>query len=104
MNRDFQTLNLLPEELSETLKESLGMENLSRYVQYVDGESSRKTRRINEESKGIDTIVSSQENSMVKQVTQDQNRLKTAENNENVKKLEVVKLPEHSSPATQTCL
>ncbi|KAI3795663.1 hypothetical protein L1987_38320 [Smallanthus sonchifolius] len=105
LNRDFRTLNLLPEELSETLKEPFGdvyMENLTRSVQHVDGESSRKTRQLNEEPEGVDTIVSSQEDNIIKQVTRDQNRLESAENNENVKKLEVVKLPEHSSSATQS--
>ncbi|KAI3676222.1 hypothetical protein L1987_85823 [Smallanthus sonchifolius] len=40
----FPNLNLLPEELSETLKESLGdfyMENLTRSGQHVDGENSK---------------------------------------------------------------
>ncbi|KAF5760408.1 putative polygalacturonate 4-alpha-galacturonosyltransferase [Helianthus annuus] len=103
-NRDVRPLNLLPEELSETLKEPLGdvhVENLSRSVEHVDGESSRRIRQLNEESKGIETIVLSQEYNPIKQVTQGQNRVESVENKENLK-VKVAELPQHSSSATKS--
>ncbi|KAL8228313.1 hypothetical protein R6Q57_015897 [Mikania cordata] len=102
LNRDVGALNLLPQELSATQKEPLGdvyMENLTRSVQQIDGESSRKTRQLNEESMGVDTIVLSQEDNPIKQVTQDHNRLESAENKENMKNLKAVEPLESSIQA-----
>ncbi|KAK1424115.1 hypothetical protein QVD17_19429 [Tagetes erecta] len=101
LNRDVQALNLLPQELSATQKEPLGdvyVDKLTRSVQQLDGESSRITRQLNEESMEIDTIASSQEDNPIRQVTQDHNTLESTENKENLKKL---KVPEHFSLTTQ---
>ncbi|XP_076930210.1 putative galacturonosyltransferase 4 [Bidens hawaiensis] len=91
VNRDVRPLNLLPQESSVTLKEPLGdvhMEDLTSFVQFSDNESSSITRQLNEESKGL-------EDNPIKQVTQDDTRVDSLENNENVK-LKVDELPTKS--------
>ncbi|KAI3718560.1 hypothetical protein L6452_19437 [Arctium lappa] len=107
LNRDVIPLNLLPQELSATKKEPSGdvyLENLTRSIQQPDGERSRKTRQLTEESKGLDTIVSSQEDNPIRQFTQGlhgvnggENGLESAENKETVK----LKVSEHTLLATQ---
>ncbi|XP_076929835.1 putative galacturonosyltransferase 4 [Bidens hawaiensis] len=88
VNRDVRPLNLLPQESSVTLKEPLGDVHMEDFVQFSDNESSSITRQLNEESKGL-------EDNPIKQVTQDDTRVDSLENNENVK-LKVDELPTKS--------
>ncbi|XP_076923472.1 putative galacturonosyltransferase 4 [Bidens hawaiensis] len=83
VNRDVRPLNLLPQESSATLKEPLG-------DVHVDNESSRITRQLNGESKGLEV-----DDNPIKQVTQDDIRVESVENNDNVK-LKVDELPTKS--------
>ncbi|XP_024987567.1 probable galacturonosyltransferase 4 isoform X3 [Cynara cardunculus var. scolymus] len=95
LNRDAIPLSLLPQELSAAKKESSGdvyLENLTRSVQQPDGERSRKTRQLTEESKELGTIVSAQDDNPIRQLTQglhgvdgSENGFESVENKENVK-------------------
>ncbi|XP_076921432.1 putative galacturonosyltransferase 4 [Bidens hawaiensis] len=87
VNRDVRPLNLLPQESSVTLKEPLGDIHVENLIQLADNESSRITRQLNGESKGLEV-----EDNPIKQVTQDDNRVESVENKENVKKLKVDEL------------
>ncbi|KAJ9562927.1 hypothetical protein OSB04_008087 [Centaurea solstitialis] len=91
-------------ELSAAKQEQSGdvyLENLTRSVQKPDGERSRKTRQLTEESKGLDAIVSSQEDNPIRQLTHGvdgvENGIELAGNTENVK----LKMPEHALLATR---
>ncbi|KAL8249071.1 hypothetical protein R6Q59_005939 [Mikania micrantha] len=102
LNRDVRTLNLLPQELSVAQEEPAAdvyPENFTGSVHLPDGESSRKTRQLNEESKEFVTNVSSQEqeDNPIKQVTEGDNRLESGDNKEHVN----LKGVEHSILATQ---
>ncbi|CAI9261565.1 unnamed protein product [Lactuca saligna] len=54
LHRDVRPLNLHPQELSASQEpfDDVYLENLARSIQHTDGERSRKTRKLNEESKG----------------------------------------------------
>ncbi|KAI7731471.1 hypothetical protein M8C21_026895 [Ambrosia artemisiifolia] len=103
-NRDVRVLNLLPEESSATLKEPLGdvvKENLTGSVQHVDNESSRRIRQLNEESKRRETVVLSEEDNPIKQVTQGDKRVESAENKENLE-VKVAELSQQLSSVTKS--
>ncbi|KAL8229540.1 hypothetical protein R6Q57_014440 [Mikania cordata] len=102
LNRDVRTLNLLPQELSVAQEEPAAdvyPENFTGSVHLPDGESSRKTRQLNEESKEFVTNVSSQEqeDNPIKQLTEGDNILESGDNKEHVN----LKGVEHSILATQ---
>ncbi|KAM0049825.1 putative polygalacturonate 4-alpha-galacturonosyltransferase [Helianthus debilis subsp. tardiflorus] len=97
LNRDVQALNLLPQELSVAQEEpssDVYVENLSRSVRVSDGERFRKTRQLNEESKEIATA---EEDNPIREVTEGENRLESAENKDHVN----LKVAEHSMLETQ---
>nr|KAJ0211187.1 hypothetical protein LSAT_V11C400182240 [Lactuca sativa] len=54
LQRDVRPLNLHPQELSASQEpfDDVYLDNLARSIQHPDGERSRKTRKLNEESKG----------------------------------------------------
>ncbi|KAK9065228.1 hypothetical protein SSX86_016611 [Deinandra increscens subsp. villosa] len=100
LNRDFGTLNLLPQELSVAHEEPAAdvySENLTRSVHLPDGERSRKTRQLNEESIGTNVSSQEQEEYPIRLVTEVEDRLESGENKEHVK----LKGAEHSKLATQ---
>ncbi|KAI7733070.1 hypothetical protein M8C21_022525 [Ambrosia artemisiifolia] len=94
---DVRPLNLLPQELSVAQEEpsaDVYVENITTSVHVSDGERSRKTRQLNEESKDIGTDVSADEDNLIREVTEgeNENRLELDENEDHVK----VKGAEHS--------
>ncbi|CAI9279995.1 unnamed protein product [Lactuca saligna] len=97
LNRDVRSRNLLPQELSAAKEETASdvyLGKSTRSIQLLDGERSRKTRQLNEESKEHDAIV-------IRQVTRGFHEADHSDNRHESTENQKLKASEHKLLSTE---
>ncbi|CAH1423692.1 unnamed protein product [Lactuca virosa] len=97
LNRDVRSQNLLPQELSAAKEETASdvyLGKSTRSIQLLDGERSRKTRQLNEESHEHDAIV-------IRQVTQGFHEADHTDNRHESTENQKLKASEHKLLSTE---